>query len=543
MRRQETRRIHGLRSHSRISILVLAFALVVAACTGSAGETTTTQGGDSDTTVSGGSDTTAGGGSDTTAGGGSDTTAAGGGGEVSSAEAAVQAAAEQCSGITLDVTWEAGPQAVEPIEFSGPMWTELTGVEINVIEMDVPDLFSTVVADHQAGGSSFDVVQLTPNNLPDLTAGGIIDPVNDYIAQYMNPADLDDYHPLYKNITDYDGQTWGLWDDGDIFLLYYRTDLFEDPDLQAAFEASAGRALTVPATWDELAEVAQFFTDELAPEIQGWGIWRNSFNDAMFMPAFQANGGQFFDVDNEMRALINSEAGVETVNQMLAQNEAGPDEMLSWGIFEPLVAYMAGELAMTVFWPPLGRWAEVQPDDPRMEFVPQSEVTGITGYAPLPGGHSQHSGGTFLGVSADSDAKECAYLFTQWMTSPEISVQRVQLDTSLRDPYRLSHFEDETYRNMWPTAGEYLDTIDAAGNDALIDLFIPGSFEYSAALDQGLTSIWAGEDVQTGLDSIASEWDRITDQIGVDEARAAWEIFLLIPGSSVETTVSELGLD
>jgi multiple sugar transport system substrate-binding protein len=129
------------------------------------------------------------------------------------------------------------------------------------------------------------------------------------------------------------------------------------------------------------------------------------------------------------------------------------------------------------------------------------------------------------------------------MTSPEISVQRVQLDTALRDPYRTSHFEDEGYRNLWPTAGDYLDTLDSAANDAVIDPVIPGAAEYEVALNQGLTSIWAGEDPQTGLDNIAAEWDRITDQIGVEEARAGWEIYLLMPGSTVDTTVSALGLD
>lgn len=516
----------GLRS--RFIVWSLVLALIAAACTTATEGTTTTAGDDSDGT--------------TTTGGGTETTS-GNGGELSSADAAVQAA-QQYSGITLDVTWEAGPQAVDPIEFSGPMWTELTGIEINVIEMDVPDLFSTVVADHQAGGSSFDVLSISPAWLPDLSSGGVIEPLDSYIDQYINPADLEDYHPLYKDMSEYDGQRWGLFDDGDILMLFYRTDLFEDADLQAAFEAAAGRPLEVPATWDDLAEVAQFFTDELGPDIDGWGIWRNSFNDGMFLPAFQSNGGEFFDVDNDMRALINSEAGLETVNQMLAQNESGPDEMLSWGVFEPLTAFLAGDLAMTVFWPPLGRWAEAYgTDDPMMEFVPDTEVAGITGYAPLPGGHSQHSGGFTLGVSADSDAKEAAYLFTQWMTSPEISVQRVQLDTALRDPYRTSHFEDEGYRNLWPTAGDYLDTIDEAADNAVIDLTIPGAFEYIAALDQGLTSIWAGEDPQSALDNIAAEWDRITDQIGAEEARAAWEVFLQIPGSSVDTTVSELGLD
>ncbi|HEX2368805.1 MAG TPA: hypothetical protein VHM94_06180, partial [Acidimicrobiia bacterium] len=57
--------------------LLIAFALVVAACGGDGGTDTSAAGG-TDTTVAGGTDTTAAGGTDTTAAGETDTTAAAG---------------------------------------------------------------------------------------------------------------------------------------------------------------------------------------------------------------------------------------------------------------------------------------------------------------------------------------------------------------------------------------------------------------------------------------------------------------------------------
>ena len=65
----------------------------------------------------------------------------------------------------------------------------------------------------------------------------------------MAPADLDDYHPLYKGLMTYGGQRYGLFDDGDIIILYYRTDLFGDPANKDAFKAQYGHELAPPKDW------------------------------------------------------------------------------------------------------------------------------------------------------------------------------------------------------------------------------------------------------------------------------------------------------
>ena len=77
---------------------------------------------------------------------------------------------------------------------------------------------------------------------PSLADGGVIAPLDDYIAKYMNMADLEDYHPLYKALPTYKGKIWGFFDDGDMFALYYRKDIFEDPKLMEAYQAKFAQA-------------------------------------------------------------------------------------------------------------------------------------------------------------------------------------------------------------------------------------------------------------------------------------------------------------
>ena len=146
-------------------------------------------------------------------------------------------AAKAHSGVTLNMTYEVGLQALDPRNFSGPMWEQLTGMKSNVVELSNPDQYSKAVAEHIAGSGAYDVLDISPAWTPSLADGGVIAPLDDYIAKYMNMADLEDYHPLYKALPTYKGKIWGFFDDGDMFALYYRKDIFEDPKMMEAYQA------------------------------------------------------------------------------------------------------------------------------------------------------------------------------------------------------------------------------------------------------------------------------------------------------------------
>jgi multiple sugar transport system substrate-binding protein len=76
----------------------------------------------------------------------------------------------------------------------------------------------------------------------------------------------------------------------------------------------------------------------------------------------------------------------------------------------------------------------------------------------------------------------------------------------------------------------------------VLDLLIPGSTDYSNALDRGMSAIFLGKDVQSGLDDVAREWDAITRRLGVERQRRAYLDFLKLPGSTVKNTVAARGL-
>ena len=161
--------------------------------------------------------------------------------------------------------------------------------------------------------------------------------------------------------------------------------------------------------------------------------------------------------------------------------------------------------------------------------------------ADLPG-NPEHATGFSKALAADSANPEAAYLFMQWVCSPEVSLARVMLPYALRDPYRISHFKSELYGQLFPSAKEYLINLNNSANVALLDPIMPGAQDYFLSLDRMATSVWAGEDPQKALETAAAEWDQTTDRLGVESQKAFYEEFKKLPGATAENTVEKLGM-
>lgn len=453
--------------------------------------------------------------------------------------------AQKYKGITLTHTYEAGLQALEPKNYSGPLWEKLTGIKLNIVELSHPDQYSKPIAEHIAKSGAYDILDIEPAWIPSLADAGVIAPIDEYVDKYLNKADLDDYHPFYKLMPIYKGKRWGFFDDGDQLMLYYRKDIFGDPKLQKTYQDKYGKPLEVPKTWDDYIQVAQFITDQLAPDVYGAVAFRKQGspgNQFSFLQEFRANGGVFFD-EKTMKAQINSEAGIKTLQQMINQNKAsipGTEEMDAVAAW---VAWLQGKAAMLFSWPPTGRMSEnYSQRSTAINFVPQSQIAGKVGYALMPSGYGEMASGYVKALAADSKNPEAAYLFMQWVTSPEVSLVRVMLPYALRDPYRISHYKSPLYRALWSTAADYLIALSNAANRGLIDMIMPGWQDYALAIDRMCSAAWAGGDLRTLLDSAAKEWDNITNRLGVDKQRAAYQEFLKLPGSYPNHTIEAMGL-
>src|SRR6187549_2503371 len=175
---------------------------------------------------------------------------------------AASAAKKNYSGVTISRIAESGPQALEPKNFSGPLWNKLTGGKVSVVEAPFAQIHSKAVAEHLAQSGALDVIDTSPAWIPEFADRGVIIPIDALVAKYKAKATFADLHPLYRLLGKYKGKTWGFFDDGDVWNLYYRKDIFANPKLRSAYRAKFKKALGVPRTWAEFDETAQFITDQ-----------------------------------------------------------------------------------------------------------------------------------------------------------------------------------------------------------------------------------------------------------------------------------------
>jgi multiple sugar transport system substrate-binding protein len=450
----------------------------------------------------------------------------------SAAERAVEAA-KQYSGTTITIVWEAGLQSLDPLNFSGPKWKELTGIEVKVVEVATAEMFTKIMQEYRAGTGAYDALNVIPAWMPDLANAGALEPLDAYVDKYGFRAELQKIAPTYRdNQMTVDGKIYGFPDDGDVFLFYYRTDVFNDAANKEAFKAKHGYDLAPPKTWKEFSEIGQFLTEKHQPNLYGAALFRQPpYTMYMFQERFRVEGGKFFDADT-MKAAINSDIGVKVFTEMREENKFMPPGVEQWGFVENLAAFLQGQTAMTVSWPPYGRWAAgYGTEQEAFSWVPKSTVAGKVGYALPPGGHPQLAAGFALSVASTSKNKEAAYLFIQWLNSEDTSLQRVQLPYALRDPFRDSHFVSAEYKSRWPEAPQYLAALGEGAKTGLLDLSLLQTDKYEEVLRQAISKLWAGEDPKAILDQAAAEWDAITDKIGVDKQKAVYQAWAAKSGA------------
>ena len=245
--------------------------------------------------------------------------------ELSAGQRAVEAA-KKYAGATLTIHWQAGLQALDPKLYSAPLWEQLTGIKIKVVETPLAEVYTKTLQEYRAGTGAFDVLDVVPSWMPDLARAGALEPLDPYIDRFGYRKEIEAIAPAFRdNQMKSDGRTYAIPDDGDVFILYYRKDLFGDKRLKAEFQKRFGYPLAPPATWQQFAEMASFFTEQLGKD----GTYGATLVDDpslaqyLFQMRFRSEGGKFFD-PKSMRATVNNPAAVKVFNDMRGENRFMP---------------------------------------------------------------------------------------------------------------------------------------------------------------------------------------------------------------------------
>jgi ABC-type glycerol-3-phosphate transport system substrate-binding protein len=159
---------------------------------------------------------------------------------------------------------------------------------------------------------------------------GTIRPLDDLIAMHGS-------HLTPNQLIQIDGQTMAVAMMVNTQHLMYRSDIFAD------------LGLDVPTTWDEVLETAAAIQEAGvvdyplgATMMSGWNLAQD------FVNMFQGFGGTFVNADNTPN--INTEAGMQTLEMMLAMTEYMDPEYLVSDSTYVQQQFQQGRIAMANLW-------------------------------------------------------------------------------------------------------------------------------------------------------------------------------------------------
>src|ERR1051326_8817471 len=304
----------------------------------------------------------------------------------------------------------------EPID----AFQKATGIAItNIKDLSTPTIPQAAMAEALTRSPDFDIVHLGSEMIPSLVSAGFLEPLDDYMkkANYKMDAVGD-----YANLATYDGKTYGIITDGNIFVHQLRKDLFEDADNQKRFADKFGKPLAYPQSWDDDFQQMKFFHN---PEkgIYGSGNLRSrGFGYVWFLMYLYSFGG--FPFDPEMKPTVSSGGGQKAMEIYLRDKEVAFPDSPSWGTSQMIPHIAAGDVFSCEYW---GGLIKLQ------ENPQKSKTVGKWVYGVVPGGSANgkplyRAAGmpvVVLTVNRNSPRKAAAAFMACWLGTEKASSQIV----------------------------------------------------------------------------------------------------------------------
>ncbi|MBA7525077.1 hypothetical protein ES705_17225 [subsurface metagenome] len=177
-----------------------------------------------------------------------------------------------------------------------------------------------------------------------------------------NPElDIEWYNPVVKNtyMTYPDGsdQLYGLPEEGDVIVLFVRSDFFGDPKEQKAFKAKYG--FNLPQTFEdwekitmtEFEKIADFFTRP-EDDLYGTAMQYQKEYDFMTMylyPFMFSLGGEIWDAEERrIYGVINSDVNARAMVWNKRMLNYQPPGAINYGIAEEIDVFTQGKVVTDV---------------------------------------------------------------------------------------------------------------------------------------------------------------------------------------------------
>ena len=173
-------------------------------------------------------------------------------------------AAEPYQGVTIRGVTESSPPSMFIREVLAPQFEELTGIRVDIETTSWDQMYDKGIKDMESGSGIYDMVYIEQDIIYSYLSRDFMTNLTDLLA--ANPAlqaptySEDNFTTFADYFKDSNGDLYGVPMEAFLKVYLYRTDLFNDVEIQAAFKAKTGHDLVPATNHDEYSEIAHFFT-------------------------------------------------------------------------------------------------------------------------------------------------------------------------------------------------------------------------------------------------------------------------------------------
>jgi multiple sugar transport system substrate-binding protein len=253
-------------------------------------------------------------------------------------------------------------------------------------------------------------------------------------------------------------------------IYYGRKDLMNHPAEREAFKKKYGYDLAPAKTWDQVRDIAEFFTrkkgETLAGEVLAdnfYGIVmmgkRHESTNLIWMDWIYTFGGSILDKNNV--PTINSQENIEATEFWKSLWKFSPPGTAEYDYMDVLMSFQQGIVAQSICWSDFAF---------PLEIPGKSKLAGKMAYGPLPV-HPKHQIRVAIVeamvpiISAYSKNKEAAFLFLQWNAEKEFETKLAGM--GFMAPVRKAVWKDPSLTSG-PFAGIYSAMKDSMDNCLIV---------------------------------------------------------------------------
>ncbi|MCB0153765.1 MAG: extracellular solute-binding protein [Anaerolineae bacterium] len=384
--------------------------------------------------------------------------------EVSSGTDWFAQAAQPYAGVTIRGISESTPPSNYSQEVLAAAFEKETGINVEFETTSWDQMYAKPIQDMEANTGIYDFIYIEQDIIYTYLAREFLTDLTQLLAE--NPElkapsfDEAKFTSFIDNFRGDGGDLYGVPMEAFVKIMLYRKDLFENPEIQAAFEAEYGYPLAPATTHQQYRDNAAFFTkygQENGLELWGTTVQGNTGHASSFYEFFETIapsyglynwgikdlGGSNYKACVASGGEMNSDLAKEALQFWVDMLQYAPPEATSSTWDEVAATFAAGRAAQGWVYGENAAW--IATDATRSQVVgnvgvalpPTSE--GVLDAAASGAGYIGYYDGGAFGIPYSSKNKEATLLWLQYIGQESVQPQwatagsRIVMDSTFED--------------------------------------------------------------------------------------------------------------